>query len=56
MKLIVLLISFLVLSSCVQEEENNPFEPKNWSMDHSVEHSIDCSMDRSMGHSMGHLI
>ena len=37
MKLIVLLISFLVLSSCVQEEENNPFEPKNWSMDHSVD-------------------
>ena len=37
MKFIVLLTSFLVLSSCLQEEENNQLEPKDWSMDHSVD-------------------
>ena len=37
MKFIVLLSSFLVLSSCIQEEENNQMEHKDWSMDHSVD-------------------
>ena len=37
MKFIVLLISFLILTSCVQEEEDKHIKSKEWSADHSVD-------------------